>query len=142
MGGDALIRPEGWEKRLKEFVDAYRFAPFVWGGNDCAGFAIAGYRAIMQCDPPNAPTWSDSKEAVALLREKSLEELTTIALGKPTDGWKMARRGDVVLIRSNIDTKFNQSLAICVGSLLAGAGKSAIAFIPLTQGLKTWRVGD
>ena len=136
-----MKRAAGWEQRLRELVDAHRFRPFVYGSNDCATFAMADYRALMGEDAPNAPTWSDPKEALRLVRDNGLEAMTTAAIGKPVDGWMNARRGDIVLIPANIDDcKFG--LTVCVGSLLASPGLNAIAFTPLKNGLKTWRIGD
>lgn len=137
-----MRRAEGWEIRLRELIEARRFMPFRFGTNDCASMAADDYRAMMGIDPPNFPRWSTATDADMLLKDNDLEGLTTNSIGKPIDGYKLARRGDIVLIKSNMPGLSERALAVCVGPLLAAPGPTAITFVPLGQGLKTWRIGD
>ena len=137
-----MRRVEGWEVKLRELVERHRFLPFRFGTNDCATMAAEDYVAMTGEAPPDFPAWRTATEADALLKEADLEALTTRSIGKPIEGWKRARRGDLVLIPSAFQSFSEKALAVCVGTLLASPGQNAISFVPLSRGLKTWRIGD
>jgi len=137
-----MRRIEGWEVKLRELIEAHRFQPFRFGTNDCATMAARDYVIMLGETPKDFPSWRNASEADALLKEADIETRTTASIGKPVDGWKMARRGDIVLIPSAFQSFSEMALAVCVGTLLASPGQTAISFVPLSRGLKTWRIGD
>lgn len=117
MTGRAM-RPEDWERRLLDFVEARRTVPFVWGTNDCALFAADWVAALTGEDPA---AWfrgrytTEGGAARALLAwckgqgldlrlagsagerfTARLEAVATDILGAPLNTPLLAQRGDVV----------------------------------------------
>lgn len=144
-------RAWGWENRLRELIESKRLSPFAWGSNDCVRFAIESYVAMMGEEPPNMPSWNNLRSAVERLQEKPLEEWLTGMFGPPVFGFALARRGDVVTVPGAgyeagipADTpcagvSTGPSIAV-IGSGPTFAG--GVVFLPLYQGLSTWRIGD
>lgn len=139
-----MIRPEGWDVRLRELVEHWRPRRFEWGVYDCCTLAIDAYHAIMQAAPPGAPAWGTRAEAEYLLAQQPLEKWITASLGEPQQGWSWARRGDLLLV-SSLFGRFAAGqpvIGVSVGAAVACIGMDGMVFPPIKSGSLTWRIGE
>ncbi len=137
-----MIRPQGWERRLSELIANWRSLPFAWGSHDCGTAALAAYEAVMQRRHPRPDSWTNEWEAGRLVHAHTLPGLADRWFGEGVDGWKAARRGDVVLIGSERQGRGRVALAVCIGAQVACPGEAGLEFESLQYGIRTWRVGD
>lgn len=139
-----MMRPDGWDARLRELVETWRGRRFEWGVFDCCSLACDVYRTIMLQPAPNQPTWKDRADVDALLAEQPVEAWISASLGPPVTGWATARRGDLILVTS-LSGRFAPGMpavGVCVGALVACVGFEGLTFPPLSSGGATWRVGE
>lgn len=134
-----LRRVEGWPDRLAEFVETRRERPFAWGAeaNDCVSFAIAWVES-MTGTAVRPAAWSSEAEARAALAEAGgIVAAVTGVLGRPTQNYAEARRGDIGLV----DQETGPGLMICTGTHWAGPGLDCMLFKPLNLARLVWRIG-
>lgn len=134
-----MQRMEGWERRLELFFQEARGRAFEWGEWDCVRFAEAAVQAMTGQWVAGLPHWNDLREALALLDERDLDGWITSVLGEGLPNWRMARRGDLVLVPQGN----RLALAVCSGRTLCGpaAEGNGLGHLPLTAALKVWRIG-
>jgi hypothetical protein len=139
--GALVIRLEDWPSRLHAAVEAARSTPFAWGSHDCILFA-ADCVAAMTGDDLAASfrgRYATREEAYAVLAKigGGLEYAITQALGKPAaNNWRMAQRGDVVVV----DAPTGTAAGIVVGSRVAVPDMQGLAFLPLSAARCYWRI--
>lgn len=136
-----MMRPDGWDMRLRELVETWRGRRFEWGVFDCCTLACDAYEAVMLQPPPNKPDWTDLTSAEALLAQQSVEAWISASLGEPVAGWAYARRGDLVSV-DRLSPGGLAAVGVCVGSLVACVGFDGLCFPPLSSVGATWRVGE
>lgn len=140
--GRWMRRRHDWPERLSECISAARHRRFEWGAHDCCLFAADAVRDMTGVDPASdyRGRYADKAGAFRILEEVAgggVESAAFRAFGDPLDGPLFAQRGDVVLI----ETERGDALGVCVGAHVAFAGENGVAFVPLEQAVKAWRVG-
>lgn len=126
-----------WPDRLDAYVESRRLMPFDWGANDCVTFAAGAVAAITGVTVLT-PTWTTAMEAARALEEAGgMAEAVASVLGRPSQNWKEARRGDVVMAEQD----GRNVMMVCVGAQLCGPGLDRLGFHPITTGRLVWRVG-
>lgn len=132
-----LRRLQRWPDRLTAFVDSRRAIPFAWGSNDCVTFCIDAVQAITGTRVLE-PTWTDEASAMAAFEAAGgrVAAITGV-LGRPSQNWAEARRGDIVLAEQD-DIIVTM---LCVGADLCGPSVSGLEFKPARASRLVWRVG-
>lgn len=142
MGRPRMIRRDGWEMRLRDLVKAARYKPFEWGAHDCCTFALDDFEAMIGRRVETTVRWSNIREAAALLQAASVADYADRWFGPAVEGWKTARRGDVVAIDAKRSPELKSPmLAVVVGAQVACPGEFGIEFARLDAAYFTWRVG-
>lgn len=142
-----MTRLPDWETRLWAGIEAARRRPFVWGGHDCCMFACDLLSAMTGVDPGAAfrGTYSDKAGAKAVLKRLyrgGLERTISAIAGEvaaPEISPRLARRGDCCFLWIE---NGGPAMGVCVGAQAAVAALSGgVAFLPMRQVLRAWRVG-
>jgi len=95
----------GWQEDLPRFLDEIRFKPFCWGEHDC-GLLMADWVHRMTGIDPGAAyrgRYTTSMGAARRLKKVAgggVVEAATHAFGAPLSSPMLARRGDVVAVRT------------------------------------------
>ncbi|MFO1081866.1 MAG: hypothetical protein U1E23_14705 [Reyranellaceae bacterium] len=132
-----LRRLERWPDRLTEFVESRRRTPFAYGSNDCCSFAIDAVDAVTGTRVREID-WQDERGALRMLAEAGgAEAAVTSMLGRPSQNWQDARRGDICLV----DQDGRDVPLLCIGLALAGPGVERMEFRRLDEARLVWRVG-
>ncbi len=145
--GNGLVRRDGWEAALRAQVDLARERLFEWGVNDCGLFAADCVLAVTGTDLAAAfrgkyTTAAGNRRALMRLGEGSIEATVTAILGEPIAP-ALAQRGDAVLFHSfppDAPPEGIDALAVCLGEVAASPGPSGLAYVPMGEWLKAWRV--
>lgn len=145
QAGSPLRRLPLWPDRLVAYVESRRTMPFAWGPHDCFTFVTGAIEAITGTALYPA-TWTDALSAVREIEKHgSYEAMISSVLGPPSQNWREARRGDVVLAEAEEGTRraaiWRRPSMLCLGATLCGPGVDGLAFKPLTDAVTVWRVG-
>ncbi len=127
-----------WPELLAAFVESRRDAPFSWGGNDCCLFAADAVQAMTGTDPAAdvRGTYSTALAAAHLLDELGGVEAIAAARLGPEVPVALAGRGDAVAI----DAGQGMSLGIYIGAHVAVPAADGLAFLPVAQAARAWRI--
>jgi hypothetical protein len=139
--GRQVMRPSGWDRRLRELIAECRRVPFAWGSHDCVLFAFRNYKAMTGLEHDHAEVWTSQHDAARLLRVESLAVRADRWFGPSVEGWKTARRGDVTMIGSSRAFMGQPALAVVLGPSVACPGRDGLAFEKLELSFRTWRIG-
>lgn len=134
------MRYADWPKRFWAEIDRQRVAPFVWGERDCilfaatVGDAVSDDRYVERTKA--AFTWTNAREAAALLASTPLQSLIETVLGpmKPASRLGMA---DFALV---LDDEGRQSIAVHDGCIVIGAVEVGVQRIPFNYVQGGWHV--
>jgi hypothetical protein len=138
-----LTRRPDWQERLTALIVARMTWPFIWGANDCATFAA---EAVLQMTgtpllPAGVPTWSSARQAYRALRPTGGLAQAVRAIGLEEVGPRMARRGDLVLLRAPARSgSMRGALGVCLGERIAAPGLRGLVMTRLSEGVTAWRV--
>lgn len=135
-----LIRKEGWEIALSQFLHARRKARFVWGENDCVLFPADAVQAITGVDPAAAGRgYKTEAEANAILAGLgTLDNLITSGMGfPPHTNARMAKRGDVVIMEIN-GQKTGGIVDDSGQKLVCVTLKNGLMRLPLSRATRVW----
>lgn len=140
VNGSGLRTPD-WQLLLEVYVDRARAEPFVWGAHDCVSFAMGWVEMVRadlapRDDLAEVLGYSTAAGAARMLAERSLAQAVADWGGLTAVAPAFAQRGDLVLVE--IDGR--ESLALCVGDVVAGPGTEGLAFAPLAAVRAAWRV--
>lgn len=141
-----LTRKEGWEKVLAGHIEESLRKPQAWGTVDCCLFACDWILKATGVDPAAEFRGKyDTQAGAYRLMKKYANGLYGTAekifteLEMPETIPTLARRGDIALVPGNggpalgiVDTS---------GMRIAVHGKDGLAFVPVNQSIKVWRVG-
>lgn len=128
-----MSKVDGWERILRDEIDAARDLPFVWGSHDCATWA-GGVRASLRGE--EKPLWGkyrSERGAMLWLARRGYSDLEAAGrdiLGEPLASPLLAQRGDVVLA---------VAFGICLGAEVAFVGDDGLYGKPLTEARLAWR---
>lgn len=123
---------------MEAVIQSRMHAPFAWGSHDCALFAAEVVLAITGIDLA-AEYRGYSTEAGAakiLKRQGGLEGIATRALGESRSPL-LARPGDVGLVMND----GRECLGVCTGATWHVPGTHGLVALPLSDAIKSWRVG-
>ena len=145
-----LIRVDGWETRLDEFITSRINKRFVWGEHDCALFACDAIKEITSID---VAYWFRNKyrnksTAYELLKDFGggglLETVQKLSkeFDMPEIKMSFAGRGDWVLC--NVQTAINEELPtlgiIGMSEKIYIAGTTQLQIFNKDVGVKFWKV--
>lgn len=136
------MRLSGWDKRLRDVVEAAEARPYSLGEWDCFRMACAVVQALTGAD--RWPEWQgqyrDLKSALRLLaRHGSTFEAAFdwfFQVQRSTPFW--ARRGDICALATEDGQKH---LGVCLGAETAFLGPTGLVRVPTLTCLCAWRVG-
>lgn len=96
-----VIRPEGWEMRLSNYLKENRNAVFEWGYRDCVMFAIKGVEVITGVNMyAEYLGYSTEDQAKQIIDENGgLSGLISKHFGAGHRNFKQAKRGDLVMMK-------------------------------------------
>ncbi len=145
-----LIRVDGWETRLDEFINSKSNKRFGWGEHDCALFACDAIKEITSID---IAYWFRGKyrnkfTAYELLKEfggggllETFEKLSK-EFDMPEIDMPFAGRGDLVMC--NVPTVINEELPtlgiIGMSEKIHMAGTTQLQIFNKDIGVKFWKV--
>jgi hypothetical protein len=144
VGPDVSARLPDWEPRLAAVLHAARDRPFAVAAHDCGTFAADAVAAITGRDPlaslraqyraeaarPDFAGWSP----VAVLRALAATH------GWQRVRWRLARRGDLALVRG-ADGAACAAVIDLSGRSVAAPGLDGLARFPLDRAAACWRIG-
>lgn len=132
-----MRRRDGWPALLAAFLAERQDMPFAWGGNDCVTFSVA-WVARLTGRTLIAVDWSDARGALqALERAGGMRQAWTDKLGRPSQNWREARRGDVGLA----EVEGRECGVICTGATWAGPDLAGLQHLPLSAAALVWNIG-
>lgn len=133
-----MIRPDGWELRLAEAIEAARVRAFAWGAHDCATFAFDVRRAMTGQDA--AAAWRGryrtplgAQRQLRRMGHATFAQAATAILG-PVKPAPLASRGDIVL--STGDPAFG----VCLGATCVFLLPHGLVALPLSSVAMAWGV--
>jgi hypothetical protein len=145
-----LIRIEGWEKRLDDFVTSSLNKRFVWGAHDCALFSCDAIKEITSIDVAYffRGQYKSKFSAYEKLKEfggggllETVEKLSK-EFEMPEIDVSFAGRGDWVM--ANVPTVINEELPtlgiIGMSGKIYIAGTSQLQIFDKNIGVKFWKV--
>lgn len=132
------MRPEGWEKRLSEYLDSRKDMAFEWGKNDCILFAAKGYQAMTGIDYYSKYLpYTTEEEAREILRVNGgFEGILGKDIGPGHRNPLKARRGNPVLLKLK---EITCGIVDDSGQWVCAPGKEKIVKYPIS---KAWRIWD
>ena len=137
-----MMRLESWPFELTRFIEERRFAPFVWGENDCCLFAADW---ILRCTGVDLAatfrgTYCTPLAASRLIEENGGMENFFATYAEPAGSKKIssaqAWRGDVAIR----DCGRGDCLGVVVGSQAAFVSESGLVFYRLDSTVRCWRI--
>lgn len=157
-----LARLPDWEARLMRAVET---APaFGWAVSDCCRFAARCVEAITGVDPMdgcfNGHYTGAMSAARVIAAHGGLPAALDLVLGAPLERLSLAGRGDVVLAALGHEHDGGArcmyqagglenlpgsplerfTVAVCVGDRLAAQGLAGVVYLPLSAGVRAWRI--
>lgn len=131
------MRTQGWERRLSKYLTEKNNAPFQWGENDCVLFAakaveaVSGYNFYQDYLP-----YTTEEEAKAILDiNGGIEGLVAKFLGGGYINYRLAKRGDVVLIKSPL---LSLGIVDDSGQKIVSVGPEGAVRLPLKMATRVW----
>lgn len=138
-----MTRRPDWQTRLDALVMERMPTPFAWGENDCVTFAADAVLAMTDEDlmVPWRGQWASARQAVRVLRPLGGLAGAVRALARLEEvGARLARRGDVVLVRAPRRAEsVRGALGICLGERIAAPGLRGLVLASLQDGVTAWR---
>lgn len=136
-----MKRHDDWPERLSAALERYKSVPFSWGSHDCVYFAakcifqMTGHNTLEDLNLGNYTTPIGAARQIKKLGFNSLEEAVESVL--PVI--ERPRRGDVALCDAGEGQPF---LAVVVGEKAVGVSEEGYLFVPRSQFIKSFRVGE
>lgn len=132
------MRVPDWTHRLSALLDARRAQPFAWGGNDCASLAADAALALRGQD---VLAELRGTRCTALQARRQEQAGGGIAAALARAGLaevppRLAQRGDLVWLAQGEQ----RVLAVCCGDTAAAPGVERLAFAPMEQAVRAWRL--
>jgi hypothetical protein len=138
-----LTRRTDWQARLDAVVVQRLRMPFAWGANDCATFAADAVLAMTDVDLLEGPRgqWTSARQAFRILQPLGGLAGAVRAHGLQEVGPRLARRGDLVLLRApGRERSMRGAMGICLGERIAAPGMRGLVMASLGEGVTAWRV--
>lgn len=132
------MRFSDWPEKLAAYVAARGNQRFEWGKGkqDCCSFAAGAVLAMTGRDVmADIPDYADAAEADLVIGEHGLAALLDARFERRRSPGLM-QRGDVCLV----EIEGRQSVMVCVGAEIVGAGKLKLQYLPRSAALIAWAV--
>lgn len=130
-----MVRLEGWEMRISQYIKENENTPFEWGKNDCVLFIGKAVEIITGANYYSQFNYSTKEEAEKIIKENNgIQGLLTKYIGKPHNNYKFACRGDIVLMRL---PDITCGVVDDSGMKIACLSEKGLVRLPLN---KAWRV--
>lgn len=131
-------RHDNWPMMLSAYLTERLAMPFAWGSNDCLTFAAGLVERLTGYDfAAQYPAYSNPVQANAIMTEHGgVEAIITACLGEPVDKYRMARRGDIVLIMM---PEPSAGVVDDSGQRIAAIGATGMVRLPLSKAHLVWR---
>lgn len=130
-----MVRLEGWEMRISQYIKENENTPFEWGKNDCVLFIAKAVELITGLDYYSQFKYSTKEEAEKIIEENNgIQGLLTKYLGQPHNNYMLAGRGDIVLMRL---PEITCGLVDDSGQRIVALSEKGIVRLPLN---KAWRI--
>lgn len=138
-----MTRYQNWPERASAYLEKRKNDPFIWGVNDCVLFAADGIIEMTGVDPvPELRGGPSTALGVARRMQEAygsadVSEAARVAgqrVGFPEISWKMAQRGDVVLLENS----GRPCLGICWGRETFAPGPERCMSAPTKTALLAW----
>lgn len=138
-----MVKKQGWEKRLADYIYEMRLEPFKRGVHDCAVFAGNCIEVMTgeNVTSDYVAKYKNRKEGYDFLKALDVDGLAGIAtktLGEPLPSPSYAMRGDVVFIE--IDEQEALGIVDLSGRRAVTVGKDGLAYYPMKHWTKAWKV--
>lgn len=130
------MKIDGWKEKLYDEIAKSSLIEFKWGETDCVKWSINTLRMITDNPLPFGVNWNNKKEALELLKEKSLKNRIVEYLGNPKPVTYM-NIGDLVI---RDDPELGETLGICIGRDCAFISKRGLTYYPLLDCKYCWSV--
>lgn len=132
-----MVRVEGWELRLSDYILKSKDIDFKWGKNDCTIFAAKALEVITGIDYYSQYLVYSTKDEAQKIIDKNggFESLISKHLGNPHNKFMNAKRGDLALVKCP---------DICLGFIDDSGSKVLVLSekgyvrIPLNKAFKIW----
>ncbi|MEG9475789.1 DUF6950 family protein [Mannheimia indoligenes] len=135
------MRKFDWEQRLVNVIAKHQNQPFLLGKLDCCQFARNCVVEISQGGIPEIPHYHSLREALSVLAELGgIEGVAEYLTHKQAKSAYLAKRGDLLMIKSDDVTFDYKALAICVGNVAMAMGENGPVVVERDQWLKCWEV--
>lgn len=143
-----LRRRPGWQQDLVRFLEEIRYKPFVRGEHDCA-LMVADWVLRMTGEDPGADyrgRYKTARGAARRMKQLSgggLIEVATQAFGEPLPSPMLARRGDVVAVRTAETETGDFALGVVGpdGASIHLVTEWGSAVWPLSRAVTGWAIG-
>lgn len=135
-------RHEDWPDRFDRFILSRLNTPLVWGQQDCCLFACDWILEATGLDlaADFRGTYDSAISAARVLKTHNgvltIAEIQCENYNFPSVAVSYARRGDVLALG-------NESyiyLGVSLGSVVAAPGKTKLAFVPIAEAIRAWRI--
>ena len=130
------MKPEGWEKRLSEYIHSRANTEFKWGEHDCSLFALDCVDAQIGTD--FASDWrghySTAIGAKRKLTENGDYEGILSGYGFTQKPVAMAGRGDLVFIGGDL------AMGVVVGDSIISTGMTGLVSLSLDKAIIVWEL--
>lgn len=132
-----MVRQEGWELRLSNYLNAVRNKQFIWGENDCVLFAVkAAEKITYENHYSQYLGYTDEIGAKAIIDEAGgLENLISRHFGPSHRNILLAKRGDLAMLKMPHKTI---GIVDDSGKYVCGVSEDGYARIPLNKAWCIW----
>jgi hypothetical protein len=133
-----ILKCQGWEHTLFEFVESRKNLPFERGVHDCCLFAADWVLALTGVDYAAAlrGTYADDESALAIIQAAGgIVPLVSRLVGEPI-AVSLAQRGDVVAIKEGT----TGAIGVCIGKYSVFVGHDKMYHIPTLKCDSAWRI--
>lgn len=136
-----MTRQINWESRLVDVIENHKNQSFLLGKLDCCQFARNCLVEISQDDIPEIPPYNSLREALSVLVELGgIKGVARYLTHKQAKSACQAKRGDLLMIKSDDPIFDFKALAICVGDIAFAMGEIGPVAVPREQWLMCWEV--
>lgn len=132
-----MVRTEGWELRLSNYLKAMRDQPFAWGENDCVLFAVKAAELITGVNTYSEYLgYTDEHGARDIITEAgSLEKLISRHYGEGHRNILLAKRGDLAMLKLPSKTI---GVVDDSGRFVCGVSEMGFTRVPLSKAWRIW----
>jgi hypothetical protein len=135
-----MVRLEGWEIRLSQYLRESKNHVFEWGKNDCVLFAVKGAEIITGINTYNDYLgYNDEAGAFDIIRKNGgMESLISNHFGHSHKMILKAKRGDLALLKL---PQLSLGIVDDSGQYVACVSEKGYARIPLIKAWRIWSYG-